>query len=172
MKTTQPSSRTCQIYYRQTDTWVTVSKEDYEGYAAETMQYCDQQHKCNECTCPMSKRWMCDADCLTCPFMNWNAHASLDEPAFGRTDIDMRHLRWLEDASTPGPDEVSDDLDLIARLRDAIMALNKGDRKLIRMYMAGKTREEMASLLGLKDPRCVERRMKRILKALKIRLED
>ena len=56
------------IYIRSTRRWVPVSKEYYETYMRDVGAFKKKQYRQGFCKCPGTKEYMCDCDCLTCPF--------------------------------------------------------------------------------------------------------
>lgn len=55
--------------------------------------------------------------------------------------------------TTPGPDQITEDRDLAARVAGAITGLSDSRRPIIRMYLAGYHIEEIATRLGWTEPK-------------------
>lgn len=61
-------SKQHRIYAKEFKSWVYVSKEFYTNYYHDFNTYRKRQQEHGRCVCPASKRYLCDMDCLTCPY--------------------------------------------------------------------------------------------------------
>lgn len=114
------------IYIKNTHKWVPVSKEDFNNYYRGINAYRRTEQNHGRCTCPASKRLMCDMDCFNCPYRTCGDTSSLNN---NRTDEDGNEMNWLDELQekmpelqTPSAAEcVADSIDMkkiIARLSE------------------------------------------------------
>lgn len=61
-------SKQYRIYIKESKSWVDVNKEFYTDYYREINAYRKRQQEHGRCVCPASKRYLCDMDCMTCPY--------------------------------------------------------------------------------------------------------
>ena len=86
-------SKQYRIYIKEFKSWVDVNKEFYTNYYREINAYrrCQQEH--GRCVCPASKLYLCDMDCLTCPYAKAGDQLSLDNTI---SDGDGNEKSWLD----------------------------------------------------------------------------
>ncbi len=66
------------IYVKESKSWVDVNKEFYTNYYRDINAYRKRQQEHSRCVCPASKRYLCDMDCLSCPYTKAGDQLSLD----------------------------------------------------------------------------------------------
>lgn len=160
------------IYIRSSRRWVPVSKEYYETYMREVGAYKKKQYRQGLCKCPGTKEYMCDCDCLTCPFYKKDVMVSLDAPIFDDEGNEEALMDRLMDEVTLSPEEALLVKDEHESLNRAIEQLCEEDRILILMTLAEKPQIEIAEALGLKGQTNVAKRKRRALKALREALKQ
>ena len=62
-------SKQYRIYVKETNNWWDVNKEFYTNYYCDINAYRKRQQEHSRCVCSASKRYLCDMDCLTCPYV-------------------------------------------------------------------------------------------------------
>lgn len=92
-----------------------VNKEFYTNYYREINAYRKRQQEHGCCICPASKRYLCNMDCLTCPYAKAVDQLSLDNTV---NDSDGNEKSWLNDVSDESATivEVLEDTELIHAL--------------------------------------------------------
>lgn len=86
------------IYIKESKSWVDVNKEFYTNYYRDINTYRKRQQEHGRCVCPASKRYLCDMDCMTCPYAKAGNQLSLDNTV---SDGEGNEKSWLDDM----PDE-------------------------------------------------------------------
>ena len=71
-------SKTYRIYLKSIKEWVDVNKEFYTNFYRDINAYRKRQQEHGRCVCPASKRYLCDMDCMTCPYAKAGDQLSLD----------------------------------------------------------------------------------------------
>ena len=145
------SARNCnRIYIRSTRRWVPVSKEYYETYMRDVHTFRNRQYRQGFCKCPGTKEYMCDCDCLTCPFYKKDAMESLDAPIIDDEGNEETLMDRLVDENTLTPEETLLEKDERESLYRAIARLNPTQQTVIRMMLKEKAQTEIAEALGIK----------------------
>ena len=98
MAINENQSKAYRIYIKESKRWVDVNKEFYTNYYREINAFRKRQQEHGRCVCPASKRYLCDMDCLTCPYAKAGDQLSLDNTV---SDGDGNEKSWLDDV----PDE-------------------------------------------------------------------
>jgi len=155
------------IYIRSTRRWVPVSETYYVTYMREVGAFKKRQYRHGFCMCPGTKEYMCDCDCLTCPFYKKDAIMSLDAPIMDDEGNEETLMDHLVEEDTMMPEEVVLEKDEHESLYRAIEELCEEDQILIRMTLAEKPQIEIAEALGLRGQTNVAKRKRRALKALR-----
>ena len=103
------------IYINESKSWVDVNKEFYTNYYRDINTYRKRQQEHGRCICPASKRYLCDMDCLTCPYAKAGDQLSLDNTI---SDGDGNEKSWLDDMSDESAAiaEVLEDTELLHAL--------------------------------------------------------
>ena len=127
MANKENQSKQYRIYIKESKSWVDVNKEFYTDYYREINAYRKRQQEHGRCVCPASKRYLCDMDCMTCPYAKAGDQLSLDNTV---SDGEGNEKSWLDDM----PDESAAIAELMedAELLRALYAkLNELDRKVV-----------------------------------------
>lgn len=92
-----------------------VSKEFYTDFYRDISAYRKRQQEHTRCVCPASKRYLCDMDCMTCPYAKAGDQLSLDNTI---NDGEGNERSWLENMSDDAPAivEVLEDAELLSAL--------------------------------------------------------
>ena len=112
-------SKQYRIYIKESKSWVDVNKEFYTNYYRDINSYRKRQQEHGRCVCPASKRYLCDMDCMTCPYAKAGDQLSLDNTV---SDGEGNEKSWLDDM----PDEsvaiveMIEDAELLRALDDFI----------------------------------------------------
>ena len=157
----------CRIYVRSKHRWFPVSKEYFETYMRDIGAFKKKQYRQGLCKCPGTKEYMCDCDCLTCPFYKKGAFLSLDAPIVDDEGNEETLMEQLMDESTLSPEEELLVKDEYGSLYRAIDQLCEEDRILTLMTLKGKLQIEIADVLGLKRQSNVRYRKQRVIEELK-----
>ena len=86
-------SKQHRIYVKESKSWVDINKEFYTNYYRDINAYRKRQQEHGRCVCPASKRYLCDMDCLTCPYAKAGDQLSLDNTI---SDSDGNEKSWLD----------------------------------------------------------------------------
>lgn len=89
-------SKQYRIYIKESKSWVDVNKEFYTNYYRDINAYRKRQQEHGRCVCPASKRYLCDMDCMTCPYVKAGDQLSLDNTV---SDGEGNEKSWLDDMS-------------------------------------------------------------------------
>lgn len=87
-------SKQYRIYIKGSKSWVDVNKEFYTNYYRDINAYRKRQQEHGRCVCPASKRYLCDMDCMTCPYAKAGDQLSLDNTV---SDGEGNEKSWLDD---------------------------------------------------------------------------
>lgn len=87
-------SKQYRIYIKESKSWVDVNKEFYTDYYREINAYRKRQQEHGRCVCPASKRYLCDMDCMTCPYAKAGDQLSHDNTV---SDGEENEKSWLDD---------------------------------------------------------------------------
>ena len=87
-------SKQYRIYIKESKSWVDVNKEFYTNYYRDINAYRKRQQEHGRCVCPASKRYLCDMDCMTCPYVKAGDQLSLDNTV---SDGEGNEKSWLDD---------------------------------------------------------------------------
>ena len=112
-------SKQYRIYIKESKSWVDVNKEFYTNYYRDINAYRKRQQEHGRCVCPASKRYLCDMDCMTCPYVKAGDHLSLDNTV---SDGEGNEKSWLDDMpdESAAIAELMEDAELLRALDDFI----------------------------------------------------
>ena len=163
-------SKQYRIYIKEFKSWVDVNKEFYTNYYREINAYrrCQQEH--GRCVCPASKRYLCDMDCLTCPYAKAGDQLSLDNTI---SDGDGNEKSWLDNMpdESAAIAEVLEDAELLRALYAKLNELDPEGRLICQLIMEGKSARDCGKEMGLSRNTFVYRRDK-LFKKLRSELKD
>ena len=158
------------IYINESKSWVDVNKEFYTNYCRDINTYRKRQQEHGRCICPASKRYLCDMDCLTCPYAKAGDQLSLDNTI---SDGDGNEKSWLDDMSDESAAiaEVLEDTELLHALYAKLNELDPEGRLICQLIMQGKSERDCGKEMGLSRNTFVYRRDK-LFKKLRSELKD
>ena len=163
-------SKQYRIYIKESKSWVDVNKEFYTNYYRDINTYRKRQQEHGRCVCPASKRYLCDMDCLTCPYAKAGDQLSLDNTV---SDGEGNEKSWLDDM----PDEsvaiaeLMEDAELLRALYAKLNELDPEGRLICQLIMEGKSERDCGKEMGLSRNTFVYRRDK-LLQKLRSDLKD
>lgn len=158
------------IYIKESKSWVDVNKEFYTNYYRDINTYRKRQQEHGRCVCPASKRYLCDMDCLTCPYAKAGDQLSLDNTI---SDGDGNEKSWLDDMSDESAAiaEVLEDTELLHALYAKLNELDPEGRLICQLIMQGKSERDCGKEMGLSRNTFVYRR-DNLFKKLRSELKD
>ena len=112
-------SKQYRIYIKGSKSWVDVNKEFYTNYYRDINAYRKRQQEHGRCVCPASKRYLCDMDCMTCPYAKAGDQLSLDNTV---SDGEGNEKSWLDDMpdESAAIAELMEDAELLRALDDFV----------------------------------------------------
>ena len=155
------------IYIRGIRKWVAVDREYYIEYRRETGAFKKKQYRHGMCACPFGKEYMCDCDCLTCPFYRKEMMVSLDAPITDDEGNEDTPMDRLVDVDSLTPEEALLQKDETETLHKATEQLSPTQQVVVRMMMDDKTQVEVAHALGLKTQSTVSFHKEKALDSLR-----
>lgn len=131
-------SKEYRIYIKESKSWVDVNRDFYTNYYREINAYRKRQQEHGRCVCPASKRYICDMDCLTCPYAKAGDQLSLDNTV---SDGDENEKSWLDGVpdESAAIAEVLQDTELLNALHAKLNELDPEDRLICQLIMEGKS---------------------------------
>ena len=163
-------SKQYRIYIKESKSWVDVNKEFYTNYYRDINAYRKRQQEHSRCVCPASKRYLCDMDCLTCPYAKAGDQLSLDNTV---NDGDGNEKSWLDDMpdESAAIAEVLEDAELLHALYAKLNELDPEGRLICQLIMEGKSERDCSKEMGLSRNTFVYRRDK-LFQKLRSELKD
>lgn len=163
-------SKQYRIYIKESKSWVDVNKEFYTNYYRDINAYRKRQQEHGRCVCPASKRYLCDMDCLTCPYAKAGDQLSLDNTI---SDGDGNEKSWLDDMpdESAAIAEVLEDAELLHALYAKLNELDPEGRLICQLIMEGKSERDCGKKMGLSRNTFVYRRDK-LFQKLRSELKD
>lgn len=170
MSSNANQSKKYRIYIKKSKSWVDVNKEFYTNYYRDINTYRKRQQEHGRCVCPASKRYLCDMDCLTCPYAKAGDQLSLDNTI---SDSDKNEKSWLDDMpdESTAIAEVLEDAGLLHALYTKLNELDPEGRLICQLIMQGKSERECDKKMGLSLNTFVYRRDK-LFQKLRSELKD
>ena len=170
MATKDNQSKEYRIYIKESKSWVDVNKEFYTNYYRDINAYRKRQQEHGRCVCPASKRYLCDMDCLTCPYAKAGDQLSLDNTI---SDSDGNEKSWLDDMpdESTAIAEVLEDAELLHALYAKLNELDPEGRLICQLIMQGKSERDCGKEMELSRNTFVYRRDK-LFKKLRSELKD
>ena len=152
-------SKEYRIYIKKSKSWVDVNKEFYTNYYRDINAYRKRQQEHGRCVCPASKHYLCDMDCLICPYAKAGDQLSLDNTV---SDSDGNEKSWLDDMSDESAAiaEVLEDAELLRALYAKLNELDPEGRLICQLVMQGKSERDCGKEMGLSRNTFVYRRDK------------
>lgn len=125
-----------------------VNKEFYTNYSREINAYRKLQQEHSRCVSPASKRYLCDMDCLTCPYAKAGDQLSLDNTV---NDGDGKEKSWLDDVlnESAAIAEILEDAEPLHALYAKLNELDLEGRLICQFIMQGKSERDCGKEMGL-----------------------
>jgi DNA-directed RNA polymerase specialized sigma24 family protein len=119
----QSQPRIYKIYLPHEKQWVEVTEPQYYAYYRDIWATRKRAQSHGQCMCPKSKQWLCDGDCLICPFKAAGDNLSLDLAHENENGEEYSLLDELADQSASIDDVVTDQimLDILFQCLGEIM---------------------------------------------------
>ena len=170
MSSNANQSKKYRIYIKKSKSQVDVNKEFYTNYYRDINTYRKRQQEHGRCVCPASKRYLCDMDCLTCPYAKAGDQLSLDNTV---NDSDGNEKSWLDDMpdESTAIAEVLEDAELLHALYTKLNELDPEDRLICQPIMQGKSERDCGNEMRLSRNTFVYRRDK-LFQKLRSELKD
>lgn len=129
-------SKQYRIYIKESKSWVDVNKEFYTNYYRDINAYRKRQQEHGRCVCPASKRYLCDMDCMTCPYVKAGDQLSLDNTV---SDGEGNEKSWLDDMpdESAAIAELMEDAELLRALYAKLNELDPEGRLICQLIMEG-----------------------------------
>lgn len=142
------STRTFKVYLPHEKQWVEVTEAQYYAYYRDIWATRKRAQEHRQCMCPKNKQWLCDGDCLVCPFHAPGDNLSLNLTYENNDGEEYSMLDKLADQSASIDDVITDQimLDILfKRLGEIMPEANRiGDLRL-----AGLSDSEIADKIGI-----------------------
>ena len=163
-------SKQYRIYIKKSKSWIDVNKEFYTNYYRDINAYRKRQQEHGRCVCPASKRYLCDMDCLICPYAKAGDQVSLDNTV---SDGEGNEKSWLDDMpdESAAITELMQDAELLRALYAKLNELDPEGRLICQLVMQGKSERDCGKEMGLSRNTFVYRRDK-LFKKLRSELKD
>ena len=126
-----------------------------------------RMQRSGQCTCPKSKLWACDADCLICPYRAAGREVSLSTPLDDAEDLTLEDTISNDD---PTPESIAMDRALLDALHAELEVLDPEGKRICELLMKHSEREA-ADLMGLSRS-AFKRRWATVKSGLADRLKD
>ncbi|NJP41654.1 hypothetical protein HCH52_11430 [Oscillospiraceae bacterium HV4-5-C5C] len=136
------------VYIRNTEQWVEVTEAQYRAYYRDIWATRKRAQGHHQCMCPRNKQWMCDGDCLVCPFHAAGDNLSLD---YTVTDKDGNEKSWLDNLVDDRPDIQStlEDRELLDVLLHKLDELDPEGRRICELVMEGRSERDCGKEMGM-----------------------
>ena len=164
MQKNQNSSK--RIFLKSIRQWVEVSEEFYCDHTRYYDALRKRQQSHGQCSCPKSKFWLCDGDCLTCEFHCHGEMLSLDHTLENEDGDSCCLLDTIPDPS-PSVDEIVCNKAELEELYSRLNDLMPEAVEIGKLRQDGLSDEQIAKALGIKRTTFLSR-----LKKVKALLAD
>lgn len=144
----QSQTRIYKIYLPREKQWVEVTKTQYYAYYRDiwaTRKHAQEHH---QCMCPKNKHWLCDGDCLICPFHAPGDSLSLDLTYQNSEGEEFSMLDKLADPTASIEDVVTDQI-VLDMLFQRLAEIMPEARPIGDLRMAGMSDAEIADKIGI-----------------------
>lgn len=160
----QSKTESRRIYIRSHRCWQEVPEEIYQDHTRFHDAYRHKMQDRGLCSCPRSKWWTCDADCLTCEYRNADVIASLDSPLEEDED-DLLLMDTIADNSV-AVSELATDRIVLEQLFKRLTELMPEASNIGKLRLQGLSDEAIAKTIGISRTTFLSR-----IKAAKKKLE-
>ena len=146
-KENQRKNNTRRIYIRSQRRWQEVPEDVYQEHIRFHDTYRHRMQDRGLCSCPRSKWWTCDADCLTCEYRNADVIASLDSP-IGEEEDDLTLMDTIADESV-AVSELATDRIVLEQLFKRLADLMPEATDIGKLRLQGLSDEAIAKKIGI-----------------------
>ena len=146
-KENQRKNNTRRIYIRSQRRWQEVPEDVYQEHIRFHDTYRHRMQDRGLCSCPRSKWWTCDADCLTCEYRNADVIASLDSP-IGEEEDDLTLMDTIADDSV-AVSELATDRIVLEQLFKRLADLMPEATDIGKLRLQGLSDEAIAKKIGI-----------------------
>jgi len=148
---------------------VPVTKEQFEEYYRPVNTFRRKMQRHHRCACPENMRLICDMDCTNCQYHCHGDEMSLNEIV---TDEEGNAVEFgdLIPSTEDSPYEVIMKKELYAELHKCVEELPPYQKRIIKLFMEGKSEDEIGQLLS-RDSKAIHYQKKRIFQELRKKLE-
>lgn len=146
-KENQRKNNTRRIYIRSQRRWREVPEDVYQEHIRFHDTYRHRMQDRGLCSCPRSKWWVCDSDCLTCEYRNADVIASLDAP-IGEEEDNLTLMDTIADDSV-AVSELAVDRVVLQQLFKRLADLMPEATDIGRLRMQGLSDEAIAKKIGI-----------------------
>ena len=142
------------IYYRQLDTFIEVTKEQYYSYYRYVWRHLYARKRDNECALPKNKLLYCDADCIGCRYRCFPRATSLDAySAEGTENVSLSEV-LASDCLTPEEEmiaefEAEEHAETERKISELLSRLPEQYGRAYDLIKSGATIQEAADALGI-----------------------
>jgi RNA polymerase sigma factor (sigma-70 family) len=164
-----PSER--KIYIKHLHQWIPVSKEFYDDYYRDITAYRKKQQSHGCCSCPASKRFLCDMDCWTCPYQTSGEVLSLNHPIVDDEGNVIENIDLLPDYGI-SVESIVENRELLSRLFEALQKISPTYATICLLSAQGKSQREIAKILGVKSQSTLNYQLKQALTQLHELMKD
>ena len=140
------SDRIYKIYLPHDNLWVKVTEEVYLEYYRPVWRIQKAAQKAGRCTCPKTRLWACDGDCLTCIYGACGNTVSLDAPIENGDGEEFSLVDTLEDPNAAFADVIVDRL-LLEKLLDELAEKDLEGKRICELIMEGSSKAGIADTL-------------------------
>jgi DNA-directed RNA polymerase specialized sigma24 family protein len=141
-------TRMYKIYLPHERQWVEVTEQQYYAYYREIWAIRKRAQVHHQCMCPKNKHWLCDGDCLICPFHAPGDNLSLDLTYKNSDGDEYSMLDKLADTSASIEDVVTDQI-ILDMLFQRLAEIMPEARSIGDLRMAGLSDAEIADKIGI-----------------------
>ena len=144
-----------------------IPEHIYHEIMPEIWKIRKRMQRSGQCTCPQSRLWTCDADCMICPYRAGGREVSLSTPLEDAEDLTLEDTISGDD---PTPESIAMDRALLDALHAELDALDPEGKRICELL--GKHSErEAAELMGLSRS-AFKRRWAKVKTGLADKLRD
>ena len=144
-----------------------IPEHIYHEIMPEIWKIRKRMQRSGQCTCPQSRLWTCDADCMICPYRAGGREVSLSTPLEDAEDLTLEDTISGDD---PTPESIAMDRALLDALHAELDALDPEGKRICELL--GKHSErEAAELMGLSRS-SFKRRWAKVKGGLADKLQD
>ena len=144
-----------------------IPEHFYHQLMPEIWKVRKRMQRSGQCTCPQSRLWACDADCLICPYRAAGREVSLSTPLDDAEDLTLEGTIANDD---PTPESIAMDRALLDALHAELEALDPEGKRICELLMKHSEREAAAEM-GLSRS-SFKRRWAKVKTGLADRLKD